>query len=180
MITDKPGISGVGALLRRALALLLLVVTMYQCRTILTRAYTIRLHSIETYGYSGYLLTFVSTFLFPFLECLTPSRLFSHHGQSSTNLTPTSTSALPNTCTTMDGKTSSNGLITRYGTPLAVPLVPPSIQGCKLPPCGLSNHGCQFGLVLEKVWVWIFPKISLPNLPRRFRIRFLHLHLDPK
>jgi hypothetical protein len=46
------GVVGVGSLLRPALALLLFVVTLYQCRTILIRAYTIRLHSIETYGYS--------------------------------------------------------------------------------------------------------------------------------
>jgi len=46
------GGSSIVTILRHVLALLLLGVTVHQCQTILTRAYTIRLHAIETYGYS--------------------------------------------------------------------------------------------------------------------------------
>ena len=51
----QPSTGGVvSTWLRPVLAIILLGITIQQCQTILTTAYTIRLHAIENYGYSTF------------------------------------------------------------------------------------------------------------------------------
>lgn len=144
----------VGAM-RVVLAVSLVCATVVQSRSILARAYSIRLHAIETYGYGELLLCVMIH-----ISGQTSSRFvsFSHHimdmyifgahptpphpapphrfmfrlaPQSSTNSIPTLTSEPPSTCTTTVGNGSPSGSITRFGTPSAVPSARPYTLVCR-------------------------------------------------
>lgn len=61
------GLAGIASTVRPILALIIFSYVFHESKTILTRAYNIRLHAIENYGYSKILRFAISCWLVFFL-----------------------------------------------------------------------------------------------------------------
>ena len=102
--------ASIEAVFRPTLIVVLLSVFLVASQSILTTAYTIRLHAIENFGYSELYIIICDHIIRTELECTQPlSRLVYNSSthtpkQSSMNLIPTSTSEPHNISTTTDGK----------------------------------------------------------------------------